>query len=232
MLEIVKLFVSYGKVEVLKGISLFVDEKEIVAILGANGAGKTTLLKTISGILSPSKGEIRFFGERINQVPPHQITKLGIIHVPEGRKIFPRLSVAENLKMGAFLLNKKWIKEGMERVFSLFPILKERLHQLGGTLSGGEQQMLALGRAIMAKPKLLLLDEPSMGIAPMLVEKIFITIKEINKRGIPILLVEQNAHKSLEIADRAYILEVGRIVLEGKTSLLIKNEEVKAAYLG
>ncbi|MEW6006619.1 MAG: ABC transporter ATP-binding protein, partial [bacterium] len=226
------MFVSYGKVPVLKGISLSVDEKEIVAILGANGSGKTTLLKTISGILSPSKGEIRFFGERINQVPPHQITKFGIIHVPEGRKIFPRLSVAENLKMGAFLLNKKWIKEGMERVFSLFPILKERFHQLGGTLSGGEQQMLALGRAIMAKPKLLLLDEPSMGIAPMLVEKIFITIKEINKREIPILLVEQNAHKSLEIADRAYILETGRIVLEGKTSLLIKNEDVKAAYLG
>ncbi|MEW6104616.1 MAG: ABC transporter ATP-binding protein [bacterium] len=232
MLEILNLFVSYGKVSVLKGISLSIKKKEIVAILGANGAGKTTLLKTISGILSPLSGEIRFLGERIDRLPSHQITKCGIIHVPEGRKIFSRLRVEENLKMGAFLLSKKEIKEGFEEVFSLFPILKERFTQLGGTLSGGEQQMLALGRAIMAKPKLLLLDEPSMGIAPKLSERIFGTIKEINKSGIPILLVEQNVHKSLQIADRAYILEIGKIVLEGNASILIKNEDVKAAYLG
>lgn len=224
----------YGRIQALKGVDLFLEEGEIVAIIGANGAGKTTLLKTISGILRPKNGTINFNGEYIEGQAAERIVRMGISHCPEGRKIFHTLSVDENLRLGAFSRdNKKEIEAELEDIFRLFPVLKERLKQKGGTLSGGEQQMLAIARALMSKPKILLLDEPSLGLAPKLVEKIlFETIAEINKEGVSILLVEQNAHLALQIAKRGYVLQTGKIVLCDSCANLMKNEAVKSAYLG
>lgn len=223
----------YGRIEALKKVNLYLEEGEIVTIIGANGAGKTTLLKTISGLLHPKVGKIPFQGENIEKYPPHRIVKMGISYSPEGRKIFPTLSVLENLKLGAFTRkNKKEIEEELNFIWEIFPVLKERAKQKGGTLSGGEQQMLAIGRALMSKPKVLLLDEPSLGLAPKMVEKIFETIEKINKEGVSILLVEQNANLALQIAKRGYVLETGKIVLCDYCTNLIKNEKVISAYLG
>lgn len=223
----------YGSIQALKGISFTVDEGEIVTLIGANGAGKTTTLHTISGILHPRHGAILLDGKPIHTVPAHDVVRLGVAQSPEGRRVFGRLSVAENLEMGAFIRNDKAaIKTDMDRVYALFPRLKERQKQLAGTLSGGEQQMLAMGRALMARPRLLLLDEPSMGLAPILVDLIFDTIIEINKQGTTVLLVEQNALKALSIAHRAYVLETGRIVLSGTGEELLNDPEVMKAYLG
>ncbi len=223
----------YGDVKVLDGITLQVDEGEIVTIVGANGAGKTTLLKTISGILWPTRGEIYFMEERIDHLYPHEIVERGLIRIPEGRKIFPSLSVLENLELGSYI-GKAKIKrsESMENVFSLFPILKERSQQSAGTLSGGEQQMLAIGRGLMSIPVLLMLDEPSLGLAPIIVREIFHTLKEINEDGTTILLVEQNAFTALEMAQEGYVLENGRVVLKGKSDVILRDEYIKKAYLG
>lgn len=232
MLECRSISVSYGKkIRVLSDISLTVKKGEIVAFIGGNGAGKSTFLKTISGLLKVEMGKILFEDKEIQTLPSYKISSLGIAHVPEGRKIFSRLTVLENLELGAYK-QKKQISESLERIFDLFPILKERIKQSGGTLSGGEQQMLAMGRALMSEPKLLMLDEPSMGLAPILVEKIFHTIKQINSLGTTLLLVEQNAHQSLAIAHRAYVLETGRVVLEGTGESLLHNPSVQEAYLG
>jgi len=224
----------YGNVHALKGISLTVEEGEIVTLIGANGAGKTTTLRTISGLIKPKEGRIIFDGQELNKIPAHKIVYMGISHAPEGRKIFPTLTVEENLLLGAYSLgnDRKAIEANKERVFALFPRLAERRKQLAGTLSGGEQQMLAIGRALMSRPRLLLLDEPSLGLAPMLVKAIFETIKEINRQGVTILLVEQNARAALKLAQRAYVLETGRIVLSGPCQELIKDERVRKAYLG
>ncbi len=224
----------YGNVHALKGISLTVEEGEIVTLIGANGAGKTTTLRTISGLIKPKEGRIIFDGQELNKIPAHKIVYMGISHAPEGRKIFPTLTVEENLLLGAYSLgnDRKAIEANKERVFALFPRLAERRKQLAGTLSGGEQQMLAIGRALMSRPRLLLLDEPSLGLAPMLVKAIFETIKEINRQGVTILLVEQNARAALKLAQRAYVLETGRIVLSGPSHELIKDERVRKAYLG
>ena len=223
----------YGSIQALKGISFTVDQGEIVTLIGANGAGKTTTLHTISGILHPRHGAIYLEGQPIHTTPPHDIVKLGVAQSPEGRRVFGRLTVAENLDMGAFVRNDKAaIKSDIERVYTLFPRLKERQKQLAGTLSGGEQQMLAMGRALMASPRLLLLDEPSMGLAPILVDLIFETIIEINKQGTTVLLVEQNALMALSIATRAYVLETGSIILSGTGKELLNNPEVMKAYLG
>jgi branched-chain amino acid transport system ATP-binding protein len=233
LLNVQDLHTSYGKIEALKGVNVTVNEGEIVTLIGANGAGKSTTLKTISGQLVPAQGTIEFDGAKISGKPPHKVTALGVIQVPEGRRIFPRMTVKENLEMGAFLrTDKDGIEAAFERVFELFPRLKERIAQKGGTLSGGEQQMLAMGRGLMAQPKLLMLDEPSMGLAPVVVEAIFSTIKALNKDGITILLVEQNAHMALSIADRGYVLETGTIALEGSGKDLLENEQVRKAYLG
>jgi len=234
LLEIENLHVYYGFIHALKGISLEVNEGEIVTLIGANGAGKTTTLKTISGLLRPRSGSIRYQDKDLTKYPPHEIVKMGIVHVPEGRRVFARMSVMENLEMGAYLRDdKEGIDRDLELVFTLFPRLKERRGQLAGTLSGGEQQMLAIGRALMSRPKVLLMDEPSMGLAPILVEEIFDTIKELNEReGLTILLVEQNAHMALSIAHRGYVLETGTIQLEGTARELERNPRVKAAYLG
>jgi branched-chain amino acid transport system ATP-binding protein len=234
VLKIDQIHTFYGQIEALKGISLTVDQGEIVTLIGANGAGKSTTLRTISGLLAPRKGTIEFLGESIGGVPVHQVTAKGIIQVPEGRHIFPRMTVEENLEMGAFLRNKdvEGVKASMARAYDLFPRLKERRTQKGGTLSGGEQQMLATARGIMADPKLLMLDEPSMGLAPVIVEVIFDTIKKLNDQGITILLVEQNAAMALQIADRGYVLETGRVALEGKGRELLVNERVRKTYLG
>ena len=233
LLNVQDLHTSYGKIEALKGVNVTVNEGEIVTLIGANGAGKSTTLKTISGQLVPAQGTIEFDGAKISGKPPHKVTALGVIQVPEGRRIFPRMTVKENLDMGAFLrTDKDGIEAAFERVFELFPRLKERIAQKGGTLSGGEQQMLAMGRGLMAQPKLLMLDEPSMGLAPVVVEAIFSTIQALNKDGITILLVEQNAHMALSIADRGYVLETGTIALEGSGKELLENEEVRKAYLG
>lgn len=233
MLELKNLHVYYGTIEALKGISLKVEKGEIVTLIGANGSGKTTTLRAISGLIKDIKGDILFKGESLVPLPPHQIVGLGISQVPEGRRIFGNLTVRENLLMGAFLEKNRKVKaERMEKVFSIFPRLKEREEQLGGTLSGGEQQMLAIGRALMADPEILLLDEPSLGLAPYLVQEIFKIIQEINQMGKTILLVEQNAHLALKISSRAYVLEVGRLVMEGNSGELAENEEVKKAYLG
>lgn len=233
MLFVENLFVNYGVIKALQGISLFVKEKEIVALIGNNGAGKTTTLKTISGLIKPISGKIYFQNIDLIKLNPSQIAKLGIIHIPEGRKPFANLTVYENLRLGAYFINKKReIEERLSFVFQIFPRLKERLKQLAGTLSGGELQMLAIGRGLMAKPKLLLLDEPSMGLSPILVEEIFSVIKNINEEGTAILLIEQNAAKALSIAHRAYVLETGKIMLEGKAEELINNESVKKIYLG
>lgn len=224
---------GYGGVEVLSGVSLEVNRGEIVALIGANGAGKTSTLLCISGLLKLRAGEISFEEQDIAKIPAHALVKLGIAQVPEGRKIFPRLSVIENLQMGAFTRdNDAEIRQDLERVFSLFPILKDRRDQSGGTLSGGEQQMLAIARALMSRPKLLLLDEPSMGVAPLVAAKIFETLKLLNSDGMTMLLVEQNAKSALRLAERAYVLETGRITLQGTGAELLGNAQVQAAYLG
>ena len=233
LLDVRDLNVYYGAIHALQGISFTVNEGEIVTLIGANGAGKSTILCTISGLLRPRRGSIRFQGQDITMLPAEQIVRLGIIQVPEGRKIFAPLTVRENLEMGAYTReNKAEIQQSLERVFASFPRLKERINQLGGTLSGGEQQMLATGRGLMGDPTLLLLDEPSMGLSPILVEEIFRIIQQINAKGTSILLVEQNAHMALSIAHRAYVLETGRIVLEGATGEVREDPQVKAAYLG
>jgi branched-chain amino acid transport system ATP-binding protein len=231
LLELEDVHVHYGKVEALKGISCSVDDGEIVTLIGANGAGKTTTLKTISGVRPVSSGTIVFEGESIVGIPPHRLVERGLCQAPEGRGIFPGMSVVENLEMGAYARGKP-SREDFDRVFDLFPRLLERRTQPGGTLSGGEQQMLAIGRALMARPKVLLLDEPSMGLAPMLVAQIFKIITEINQQGTTILLVEQNASQALQRADRAYVLETGRVVKSAPARELLDDEDVKAAYLG
>ncbi len=233
MLEVQDLNVYYGAIHALKGINFYLDKGEIVALIGANGAGKSTTLNTICGLLRPRQGRILFQGEDITQTLTDEIVRRGIVQVPEGRKIFATLTVLENLEMGAFTQkDKETIQRDIENVFQRFPRLSERRHQLGGTLSGGEQQMLAIARGLMAHPTLLLMDEPSMGLSPLLVEQIFTIIREINDQGTSILLVEQNAQMALSIADRAYVLETGRIVLEGPAQDLMHNEMVIEAYLG
>ncbi len=234
VLKIDAIHTFYGQIEALKGISLHVDKGEIVTLIGANGAGKSTTLRTVSGLLAPRTGSIVFMGETISGMPVHDVTAKGIIQVPEGRHIFPRMTVEENLEMGAFLRIKDpaGVKESMAWAYELFPRLKERRLQKGGTLSGGEQQMLATARGVMADPKLLMLDEPSMGLAPVIVEVIFDIIKKLNEEGITILLVEQNAAMALQIADRGYVLETGTVALEGPGKELLGNEKVRKTYLG
>jgi len=233
MLKVKDLNVHYGKIHAIKGISFEVNEGEIVTLIGANGAGKTTILQTISGILKPSEGMITFEGENLNKIHAYQIPALGIAHVPEGRRIFAEMTVYENLQMGAYIRKDKvQIQEDIEKVFLSFPRLKERVKQIAGTLSGGEQQMLAMGRALMTRPRLILLDEPSMGLAPILVDEIFDMIQTINEAGTTVLLVEQNANKALHIANRAYVLETGYIKLSGNASDLLVNPQVQQAYLG
>jgi branched-chain amino acid transport system ATP-binding protein len=233
ILELNDVHTYYGAIHALKGVSLTVGEGEIVTLLGANGAGKSTTLRSISGLNRPRKGTIQFQGQDITQTAAHNVVKRGIAQSPEGRKLFPRMSVTENLEMGAFQRSdKSGIREDMDRVFTLFPRLSERKSQKAGTMSGGEQQMCAIGRALMARPKLLLLDEPSMGLAPIFVEKIFEIVKEINEQGTPILLVEQNALMALDAADRGYVLETGKIALEGPAKELRSNEQVRRTYLG
>ncbi len=231
MLALENIHAGYGPIDVLKGITLRVNEGEIVTVLGANGAGKSTTLMTIAGVNPCRQGMITFAGEPIANLPVHEIVRLGISQVPEGRRIFPRLTIRENLELGAFQRNDD-IAGDLERALDLFPILRERTGQLGGTLSGGEQQMLAIARALMARPKLLLLDEPSLGLAPLMVVKIFEIIRAINQQGTTILLVEQNANMALHIAQRGYVLETGRIVLEDSAANLINNEQVRKSYLG
>jgi branched-chain amino acid transport system ATP-binding protein len=233
MLTLDKLYVNYGAIKALKSISCRVEQGEIVALIGANGAGKTTILNAISGIVPTLSGTVTFLGETITSIPPHEIVKRGISQVPEGRRVFANMSVLENLEMGAYIRNdKKEILEEIDQVFARFPRLFERKKQLAKTLSGGEQQMLAMGRALMSRPKLLLLDEPSMGLAPMLVAQIFAIIQEINASGTTIMLVEQNANMALSIAHRAYVLETGEVVLQGPADELAANPEVRKAYLG
>ncbi|MDR7556225.1 MAG: ABC transporter ATP-binding protein [Armatimonadota bacterium] len=233
LLEIENLHVYYGHIHALRGITVAVDEREIVALLGSNGAGKTTTLRTISGLHRAREGAVRLEGMRIDGRPPHEIVALGIGHAPEGRRIFGRLTVRENLMMGAYRRqDSSGIRDDLERVLALFPRLRERLGQVAGTLSGGEQQMLAIGRALMTRPRVLLLDEPSMGLAPVLVEQIFQTILDINAQGTTVLLVEQNAYMALAVAHRAYVLQTGEITLQGPAAELRENPEVKRAYLG
>jgi branched-chain amino acid transport system ATP-binding protein len=233
VLEVQDLAVNYGAIRALQGISFHVEEGEIVTLIGANGAGKSTTLKTISGLLRPAAGSVKYRGESIAGIPADRVVKLGIVQVPEGRQIFAPLTVRENLEMGAYTRkDKAGIERSMKRVFASFPRLEERLGQRGGTLSGGEQQMLAMGRGLMAEPSLLLLDEPSMGLAPILVEEIFNIIQGIHKQGVSILLVEQNAAMALSVASRAYVLETGRVVLEGPAQAVRENPDVKKAYLG
>ncbi|MFW5730015.1 MAG: ABC transporter ATP-binding protein [Desulfonatronovibrionaceae bacterium] len=233
LLRVKDLFVNYGNVEALHGIHLNVEQGEIVTILGANGAGKSTTLMTISGLVRPKKGEIYYKDTAINKLEGHEVVKLGIAQVPEGRRVFPTLTVQENLNLGAFTItDKDVVQKSLKWIFQLFPRLEERREQLAGTLSGGEQQMLAIARGLMAGPRLLLLDEPSLGLAPILVKSIFETIKEINASGVTVLLVEQNARAALKLAHRGYVMEVGKIVLEDSSEKLLKNPEVRRAYLG
>jgi branched-chain amino acid transport system ATP-binding protein len=233
LLEVSGIDAFYGRVQALRGASLAVDTGEIVALIGSNGAGKTTTLRTISGLMHPARGTITFNGRDITHTEAAKIVGLGICQSPEGRRLFTRMSVLDNLRMGAYVrTNAAEVKADMERVFVLFPRLKERLHQITGTLSGGEQQMCAMGRALMAKPKVLMLDEPSLGLAPILVETIFNIVREINSQGTPVLLVEQNAHKALEVAHRGYVLETGVIVQTGTGKELLESEAVQRAYLG
>jgi branched-chain amino acid transport system ATP-binding protein len=233
MLKIDNLNVYYGAIHALKGVSLDVEQGEIVTLIGANGAGKSTLLKTLSGLLKPKEGSIEYLGKTIAGKPAQAIVKSGISHVPEGRRVFSNMTVEENIELGAFIRNDSaGIKKDFDKVYETFPRLLERRKQLAGTLSGGEQQMLAIGRAIMAKPKLLLLDEPSMGLAPLMVKTIFRVVEEINKEGTTILLVEQNANMALSIANRGYVIETGRVILSGTAAELQASEEVKLAYLG
>jgi branched-chain amino acid transport system ATP-binding protein len=223
----------YGAIQALKGINLEVHEREIVTLIGANGAGKSTTLRSINGLNHPRRGTIRFQGKDITTTPAHQVVRMGISQSPEGRKLFPRMTVAENLEMGAFQRrDRSGLREDLDRVYTLFPRLAERKNQKAGTMSGGEQQMCAIGRALMARPKLLMLDEPSMGLAPVLVDRIFETIREINEQGTPILLVEQNALMALDVADRGYVLETGRVALADEAKKLAQNEDVKKTYLG
>jgi branched-chain amino acid transport system ATP-binding protein len=233
LLQVENLHVAYGAIRALRGISFHIEEGEVVTLIGANGAGKSTTLRTISGLLRPSEGDVLYKGASLVRTPPESIVRLGISQVPEGRRIFPRLTVQENLEMGAYTRSDPVeIGDSMARVFSSFPRLQERLSQRGGTLSGGEQQMLAMGRGLMSRPSLLLLDEPSMGLAPILVEEIFEIIGRINSEGTSILLVEQNAAMALSVADRGYVLETGSIVLEGTAQELARDPQVQAAYLG
>ena len=232
MLEVKDLEVSYGKIIAVKGISFAVDEGEVVTLIGTNGAGKTTTLRTISGLLRPSGGEILFRGERIDATPAHQIVSLGLAHSPEGRRIFPRMTVEENLLLGAFGRRDKEITKDLHAAYELFPILGERSTQPAGTFSGGEQQMLAMGRAMLSRPKLLMLDEPSMGLSPIMMKRIMATVKTLQEQGTTILLVEQNARAALKLATKGYVLEVGKIVTEGTGEELLTSDEVRKAYLG
>lgn len=233
MLEIHDLEVYYGLIQAIKGVSFHVDEGEVIALIGANGAGKTTILHAITGLLSPKAGSVMFEGKDITRVPGHKIVSMGMAHIPEGRRVFANLSVYQNLKMGAYTRkDKQEIEETLKMVYKRFPRLEERKNQLAGTLSGGEQQMLAMGRALMSKPKIILMDEPSMGLSPIYVNEIFDIIQEVSKSGTTVLLVEQNAKKALSIADRAYVLETGNIVTEGKASDLLEDDSIKKAYLG
>jgi branched-chain amino acid transport system ATP-binding protein len=233
MLKLEDVHAGYGAIEVLKGVSIHVDEGEIVSLIGANGAGKTTTLMTICGVLRPRAGKVEFRGKDLALLPAHDIVRLGIAQSPEGRKIFPRLTVLENLEMGAFTrTDAAEVKRDMERMFERFPILGERREQAGGTLSGGEQQMLAVARALMTRPKLLLLDEPSLGLAPLIVKKIFDVIAELNQQGVTVLLVEQNARAALKLAHRGYVLETGIITMQDSASALLQDKRVQSAYLG
>lgn len=233
MLKIEDINVFYGKIHAIHDLSFHVKEGEIVTLIGANGAGKTTILKTISRILTPESGIIKFRDEDMSKFPAHQIIDMGMAHVPEGRRVFSKMSVQENLEMGAYIRkDNREIQEDLEMVFTRFPRLKERMKQAAGTLSGGEQQMLAMGRALMSRPKIILMDEPSMGLAPILVDEIFSIIRDVNDAGTTVLLVEQNANKALKIADRGYVLETGKVIAEGKASDLLEDQAVKEAYLG
>ena len=233
MLEVKDLEVYYGMIQAIKGISFEVNQGEVIALIGANGAGKTTTLHTITGLLSPKKGSVLFEGQDITKVPAHKIVSMGMAHVPEGRRVFSQLSVYENLKLGAYTRkDKSNIDKELQSIYERFPRLAERKNQLAGTLSGGEQQMLAMGRALMSKPSIVLMDEPSMGLSPILVNEIFDVIESISKSGTTVLLVEQNAKKALSIADRAYVLETGKVVLEGDAKDLLENDSIKKAYLG
>ncbi|MBE5917572.1 MAG: ABC transporter ATP-binding protein [Pseudobutyrivibrio ruminis] len=233
MLKVEDLVVNYGMIQALKGISFEVNEGEVIALIGANGAGKTTTLQTISGMLSPTSGRVLLDGVDISKIPGHKIVSMGLAHVPEGRRVFAGLTVLENLKMGAYTRsNKAEIAAAFERVYESFPRLKERQNQLAGTLSGGEQQMLAMGRALMSQPRIVLMDEPSMGLSPIYVDEIFNIIQSISQEGTTVLLVEQNAKKALAIADRAYVLETGNIVLSGDANTLMNDDSIKKAYLG
>ncbi|MCD8098732.1 MAG: ABC transporter ATP-binding protein [Lachnospiraceae bacterium] len=233
MLEIKDLEVYYGVIQAIKGISFEVNEGEVIALIGANGAGKTTILHTISGLIAPKKGSVSFEGKEITKTPAHKIVEAGIAQVPEGRRVFASLSILQNLRLGAYTRkNKQEIEQTLQMVYSRFPRLEERKNQPAGTLSGGEQQMLAMGRALMSEPRILLMDEPSMGLSPIFVNEIFDIIQKVSEAGTTVLLVEQNAKKALSIADRGYVLETGRIVLEGKASELMNDESVKKAYLG
>jgi branched-chain amino acid transport system ATP-binding protein len=233
MLEVHDLRVSYGKIEAVKGISFSVEQGQVVTLIGTNGAGKTTTLRTLSGLLRPVSGQIIFEGQRIDTMPAHEIVQKGIAHSPEGRRIFPRMTVQENLELGAFIRDDAAnVKTDMQRVFELFPVLDERKTQAAGTLSGGEQQMLAMGRALMSKPRLLMLDEPSMGLSPIMMQRIMSTVKELKSQGTTILLVEQNAQAALSLADHGHVIETGRIAVSGTGADLLNNEEVRKAYLG
>ena len=233
MLEVKDLEVYYGVIQAIKGVSFQVNQGEVIALIGANGAGKPTILHTITGLLAPKKGSVMFEGKEITKVPAHKIVSMGMAHVPEGRRVFAELSVYENLKMGAYTRKDRAdIDESLKNVYKRFPRLEERKNQMAGTLSGGEQQMLAMGRALMSKPKIILMDEPSMGLSPILVNEIFDIIQAVSESGTTVLLVEQNAKKALSIADRAYVLETGNIVLEGKAKDLLENDSIKKAYLG
>lgn len=232
MLEVKDLVVAYGKIKAVKGISFSVEEGEVVTLIGTNGAGKTTTLRTISGLLRPASGSIRFQGKRIDDTPAHQIVTLGLAHSPEGRRIFPRLSVEQNLLLGAFSRRDSDVKKDLQAAYDLFPILGERKAQAAGTFSGGEQQMLAMGRAMMSRPKLLMLDEPSMGLSPLMMKTVMSTVTTLQEQGTTILLVEQNAQAALKRANKGYVLEVGRIVLSGTGSELLKSDDVRKAYLG
>jgi branched-chain amino acid transport system ATP-binding protein len=233
MLDIENVSASYGMVQILRDVSFHVKEKEIISIIGPNGAGKTTLVKTIMGLLHPTNGQIRFKGEHIEKLPTYEIVKKGLILIPEGRDIFPRMTVEENLKLGAYTANgKSTINENKERVYQIFPVLKKKEKALAQTLSGGEQQMLVICRSLMSNPQLLILDEPSLGLAPIIVEKVLDTVRKINEEGVTILLVEQNIRDSLDVADRGYVLEQGKIILEGKSRELLCNNHIKEVYMG
>ena len=233
LLELSAVDVAYGDLPALRGVNVVVEAGETLSVVGANGAGKTTMLRTISGLLRPGRGEVRFEGERIDRLPCHRVVELGVVHVPVGRKVFPSLAVRENLELGSYTRAAKVRRaDSLERVFTLFPRLRERVRQPAGTLSGGEQQMLAIGRALMALPKLLMLDEPSLGLAPLIVKEIFAIIGEINRAGVTVLLVEQNTRQALALSRRGYVLESGRVVLVGSGEELLSNEHVRRAYLG